>query len=134
MLFIFFFVAWAAILFYFGHLSTTHSWIIPIFAIGLGAPRWCQILWSCSNIGQYLPWAGGPVASAILGRGLWLWLGVLDSIQGIGFGMIILQTMARFHCSFALMAGQCIGAIATIVSYPLDITTVMHVLIVASDR
>jgi hypothetical protein len=116
MLLIFFIVIWAAVLFYFGHLSTTHSWIIPIFAIGLGAPRWCQILWSCSNIGQYLPWAGSPVASAILGRGLWLWLGVLDSIQGIGFGMIILQTMARFHCSFALMAGQCIGAIATIVS------------------
>ncbi|SMQ48893.1 unnamed protein product [Zymoseptoria tritici ST99CH_3D7] len=115
MLLIFFIVIWAAVLFYFGHLSTTHSWIIPIFAIGLGAPRWCQILWSCSNIGQYLPWAGSPVASAILGRGLWLWLGVLDSIQGIGFGMIILQTMARFHCSFALMAGQCIGAIATII-------------------
>lgn len=116
MLVLFFVIVWAGVLFYFGHLSVTHSWIIPIFAIGLGAPRWCQILWATSNIGQYLPWAGSPVASAILGRGLWLWLGVLDSIQGIGFGMIILQTMARFHCSFALMAGQCIGAIATIVS------------------
>ncbi|KAK4624114.1 Cell wall alpha-1,3-glucan synthase ags1 [Fulvia fulva] len=113
---LFFVVVWAGILFYFGHLSTTHSWIIPIFAIGLGAPRWCQILWATSDIGQYLPWAGGPVASAILGRSLWLWLGVLDSIQGIGFGMILLQTMVRFHCSFVLMAGQCIGAIATIIA------------------
>lgn len=113
---LFFVVVWAGILFYFGHLSTTHSWFIPIFAIGLGAPRWCQIFWATSNIGQYLPWAGGPVASAILGRSLWLWLGVLDSIQGIGFGMILLQTMVRFHCSFVLMAGQCVGAIATIIA------------------
>ncbi|KAK5013612.1 hypothetical protein LTR39_003561, partial [Cryomyces antarcticus] len=79
----FFFVAvWAALLFWFSQLSTTHSWILPLFAIGLGAPRWCQMLWSTSNIGAYLPWAGGPIASALLGRGLWLWLGVLDSLQG----------------------------------------------------
>ncbi|GIZ44984.1 hypothetical protein CKM354_000816800 [Cercospora kikuchii] len=113
---LFFVVVWIGVLLFFGYLSTTHSWIIPIFAIGLGAPRWCQILWSNSNIGQYLPWAGGPIASALLGRCLWLWLGVLDSIQGIGFGMILLQTMVRFHCSFALMAGQVIGAIATIIA------------------
>lgn len=113
---LFFVVVWVVLLFLFGHLTTTHSWFIPIFAIGLGAPRWCQILWSNSDIGQYLPWAGGPIASALLGRSLWLWLGVLDSIQGIGFGMIILQTMVRFHCSFALMLGQIVGAIATIVS------------------
>ena len=107
LLLIFFFViVWATILWFFGRLSTTHSWIIPIFAIGLGAPRWCQILWSTSDIGQYLPWAGGPIASALLGRGLWLWLGVLDSIQGVGFGMILLQTMVRFHCSFALSKFQ----------------------------
>lgn len=114
LLLLFFVVVWAGILLYFGHLSETHSWIIPIFAIGLGAPRWCQILWSCSNIGQYLPWAGGPIASAILGRSLWLWLGILDSMQGIGFGMMMLQTMVRFHCSFVLMAGQVVGAIATV--------------------
>ncbi|KAF2214124.1 glycosyltransferase family 5 protein [Cercospora zeae-maydis SCOH1-5] len=112
----FFVVVWIVVLLFFGYLSTTHSWIIPIFAIGLGAPRWCQILWSNSNIGQYLPWAGGPIASALLGRCLWLWLGVLDSIQGIGFGMILLQTMVRFHCSFALMTGQIVGAIATIIA------------------
>ena len=67
---LFFVVVWIGVLLFFGHLSSTHSWFIPIFAIGLGAPRWCQILWSNSNIGYYLPWAGGPVASALLGRAL----------------------------------------------------------------
>ena len=52
--------------------------------MGLGAPRWVQILWSTSNMGHYLPWAAGPVASAIAGRSLWLWLGVLDAVQGVG--------------------------------------------------
>jgi alpha-1,3-glucan synthase len=90
---LFFVLVWAAVLWYLGWLSKTHSWIIPIFAVGLGAPRWCQILWSTSGVGQYLPWAGSPVGSAMLGRALWLWLAVLDSLQGIGFGMILLQTM-----------------------------------------
>lgn len=35
-------------------------------------------------MGQYLPWTAGPVASAIAGRSLWLWLGVLDAVQGVG--------------------------------------------------
>jgi len=112
----FFVIVWALLLWWFSQLSTTHSWFIPIFAIGLGAPRWCQILWSCSNIGMYLPWAGSPVASALLGRGLWLWLGVLDSVQGIGFGMILLQTLTRFHITFTLVAAQVIGSVATILS------------------
>lgn len=80
----FFIVLWAAALWILGHLSRRHSWFIPIFAIGLGSPRWCQMMWSTSTIGYYIPWAGGPVASALLGRGLWLWLGVLDAIQGVG--------------------------------------------------
>lgn len=81
---LFFVVVWAAALWVFHVLSKRHAWFIPIFAIGLGAPRWAQILWATSNIGTYIPWAGGPVAGAILGRALWLWLGVLDSLQGIG--------------------------------------------------
>ncbi|KAG9707834.1 glycosyltransferase family 5 protein, partial [Aureobasidium melanogenum] len=113
---LFFVIIWALLLWWFSQLSTTHSWYIPIFAIGLGAPRWCQILWSCSNIGMYLPWAGSPIASALLGRGLWLWLGVLDSVQGIGFGMILLQTLTRFHITFTLVAAQVIGSVATILS------------------
>ena len=52
--------------------------------MGLGAPRWAQILWSTSNMGAYLPWAAGPIASGLAGRALWLWLGVLDAVQGVG--------------------------------------------------
>jgi alpha-1,3-glucan synthase len=50
-----FIFVWAAILFLFSRLSKTHTWILPIFAIGLGVPHWAQTLWLCSNIGFYLP-------------------------------------------------------------------------------
>lgn len=117
LLILFFFVGvWALILWYFSRLSVTHSWFIPIFAVGLGAPRWCQMLWSTSGVGAYLPWAGGPVLSALLGRGLWLWLGVLDSLQGIGFGMILLQTLTRFHITFTLIGAQVLGSVGTILA------------------
>ncbi|KAK5113286.1 hypothetical protein LTR85_010903 [Meristemomyces frigidus] len=113
---LFFVVFWAAILYYFAHLSTTHSWFLPLFAVGLLAPRWCQLWWGTSGMGTYLPWAGGPVASAVLGRCLWLWLGLLDTIQGVGIGMLLLQTMVRVHISWALMFGQVVGSIATIIA------------------
>ena len=113
---LFFFVfVWFVMLFGFASLSRHHSWILPIFAIGLGAPRWCQMLWGTSNIGLYVPW-GGQVWGAILGRGLWAWLGTLDAIQGVGFGMILLQTLARYHITFTLVSAQVIGSIATIVA------------------
>lgn len=114
---LFFGGVWAAFLWIFGTLSKDHSWILPVFAIGLGAPRWCQMLWGTSNIGQYVPWAGGgKVAGALVGRSLWLWLGVLDSIQGVGFGMILLQTLTRIHIAFTLIAAQVLGSIATMVA------------------
>ncbi|KAJ6102430.1 hypothetical protein N7486_004857, partial [Penicillium sp. IBT 16267x] len=113
---LFFIGVWAAALWVFYVFSKRHAWFIPIFAVGLGAPRWAQILWATSNIGTYIPWAGGPVAGAIFGRALWLWLGVLDSIQGVGFGMILLHTMTRFHVTFTLLAAQVIGSIATILA------------------
>jgi alpha-1,3-glucan synthase len=113
---LFFGFVWAGFLWIFGTLSKDHSWILPVFAIGLGAPRWCQMLWSCSNIGQYVPWAGGHVASALVGRSLWLWLGVLDALQGVGFGMILLQTLTRIHISCTLIAAQVLGSIATILA------------------
>jgi alpha-1,3-glucan synthase len=112
----FFVVLWAAILYVLMHVSAYHSWILPIFAIGLGAPRWCQMLWSTSSIGLYLPWAGGPIASALVSRSLWLWLGLLDTIQGVGFGMILLQTLTRIHIAFTLMAAQVVGSIAAILA------------------
>ncbi|KAG9248333.1 hypothetical protein BJ878DRAFT_564182 [Calycina marina] len=112
----FFVVIWTIILYFFIQLSKSHSWFLPVFAIGLGAPRWCQMLWGTSAVGQYLPWAGSAVASSLLGRCLWLWLGVLDAIQGVGFGMILLQTMTRFHITFTLIAAQVFGSIATILA------------------
>ena len=87
-----------------------------MFAIGLIAPRWAQILWATSNIGLYLPWTGGPLASALVGRSLWLWLGVLDAFQGVGFGMILLQTLTRLHIAYTLIGAQIFGSIATIVA------------------
>jgi alpha-1,3-glucan synthase len=117
LLVIFFFVIlWIGILYLFSRLSMSHSWILPMFAVALGAPRWCQIWWSVSNMGYYLPWAGGPVGSAILGRCLWLWLGVLDSLQGVGIGMLLLQTLTRFHITFALVFAQVVGSIGTIIN------------------
>ena len=74
------------------------------------------MFWSTSSIGLYLPWAGGPIASALVSRSLWLWLGLLDTIQGVGFGMIFLQTLTRIHVAFTLIAAQVLGSIATIVA------------------
>ena len=118
LLVLFFFVGvWAAFLGLFAQFSKSHSWILPLFAIGLGAPRWAQIWWGTSNIGLYLPWApGGIEGSAILSRSLWLWLGTLDAIQGVGLGMILLVTLTRIHVAFTLVVAQVLGSIATMVA------------------
>ncbi|KAF2667663.1 alpha-1,3-glucan synthase [Microthyrium microscopicum] len=113
---LFFVVIWMMFLFVFARLSAEHSWILPLFAIGLGAPRWCQMLWGTSSIGLYLPWAGGAVSSALTSRSLWLWLGLLDTIQGVGFGMIFLQTLTRIHVAFTLLAAQVLGSVSTILA------------------
>ncbi|OJJ32183.1 hypothetical protein ASPWEDRAFT_118157 [Aspergillus wentii DTO 134E9] len=111
----FFGFVWALFLFILSHLSKSHSWILPVFACGLGAPRWAQIWWGISGIGYYLPWtAGGATGGALISRCLWLWLGVLDSLQGLGFGMILLQTLTRMHICFTLIVSQVLGSIATI--------------------
>lgn len=110
---VFFVGVWSLMMFGFYRYSQHHSWLLPIFAIGLGAPRWAQMLWGIGGVGTYVPW-GGPVCGALLGRSLWLWLGVLDAVQGVGFGMILLQTLTRFYVVFALLAAQVIGSIATI--------------------
>ena len=73
------------------------------------------MLWGTSGIGLYLPWTGSPVAGALVGRTLWLWLGVLDALQGVGFGMILLQTLTRYHITFTLMCAQVLGSLSTIV-------------------
>ena len=114
---LFFVGVWAGLLWRLAILSKAHPWIVPVFAIGLGAPRWCQMLWGTSNIGLYVPWAGGsPLASALVGRSLWLWLGILDSLQNVGFGMMLLQTLTHMHISFTLIAAQVLGSWATILA------------------
>lgn len=52
------------------------------------------MLWGTSSLALYIPWAGsgGPY----LGISLWLWLGVLDAVQGVGLGMILLQVRVKF--------------------------------------
>lgn len=112
----FFIGVWAALLTIFSRASLRHSWILPMFAVGLGAPRWCQMLWATSGMGSWVPWAGSPLAGALAGRTLWLWLGTLDAIQGVGFGMILLQTLTRFHVVFSLVCAQVLGSVATIVA------------------
>ncbi|KAJ5179972.1 alpha-1-3-glucan synthase [Penicillium capsulatum] len=112
---VFFGVVWCVFLFIISKFSKKHSWFLPVFACGLGAPRFIQIWWGVSGIGYHLPWvAGGYTGAALASRSLWLWLGVLDSIQGLGFGVILLQTLTRVHMCFALIASQVIGSIATI--------------------
>lgn len=114
---VFFIGIWVAILAGFSKISETHSWALPIFAIGLGAPRWCQMLWGTSSYGLWVPWMpGGPVAGAIAGRSLWLWLGVLDAIQGVGFGMMLLNTLTRMHIAVTLITGQLIGTAVTMIA------------------
>ncbi|KAI4941950.1 hypothetical protein J4E91_010500 [Alternaria rosae] len=113
----FFVIIWAAFLFLFAKLSGSHSWFLPIFAIGLGAPRWAQMLWGVSGIGNWVPWMpGGPVAGALAGRSLWLWLGLLDAIQGVGFGMMLLQTLTRIHIAVSLVLAQILGTVVTMLA------------------
>jgi alpha-1,3-glucan synthase len=55
------------------------------------------MLWGTTFIGHSLPWAdiGEGVTriktGLLVGKSLWLWLGVLDAIQGVGLGMLLLQ-------------------------------------------
>jgi alpha-1,3-glucan synthase len=112
----FFAIFWAALLWLFSFLSKTHPWIVPLFAIGLGAPRWAQMLWGTSGIGLYLPWLGTAVLSALASRTLWLWLGLLDTIQGVGLGMVLLLTLTRQHVAATLIAAQVLGSGFTILA------------------
>lgn len=52
-------------------------------------------------------------ASTLLGRSLWLWLGVLDALQCVGFGMILLQTLTRIHISAALVGSPVLSSATT---------------------
>jgi alpha-1,3-glucan synthase len=112
---LFFVVIWSGALAILGRLTKQHSWIIPVFAIGLGTPRWCQMLWGISGIGHHIPWAGA-VGGALLSRSIWLWLGVLHALQDVGFGMILLMTLTRLHTAFVFIIAQVTGAFVTILA------------------
>ena len=110
----FFIVVWGVMMGILTYLSKTHTWLLPVFAVGLGAPRWCQMLWGTSSLALYIPWAGH--AGPYLGVCLWLWLGVLDAIQGVGLGLILLQTLSRLHVCATLAFAQVIGSICVMVA------------------
>jgi len=110
-------IIWGIMLFSFGKLCKKHSWVLPIFAMGLGSPRWCQIVWVTSRLGLFLPWLSSSVISSLVTRSLWLWLGVLDNIQGLGMGVMLLQTLTRHHASFVLVCAQIVGSIFAILGH-----------------
>ncbi|TFY55439.1 hypothetical protein EVG20_g9317, partial [Dentipellis fragilis] len=110
----FFVGVWSMLLAVLTYFAKTHTWLLPVFAVGLGTPRWCQMLWGTSSLALYIPWAGR--AGPYLGISLWLWLGVLDSIQGVGLGMILLQTLSRLHVCATLAFSQIIGSICVMVA------------------
>lgn len=119
--FFFFGIIWVALLVVIRYYTKTHTWAPVIFALGVIAPRYFAEFWAVSTIGFYLPWAGSPVASAILGRSLWLWLTVLDSLQSAGIGIMLLQTLIRDHVAFCLIVAQILGAVSTILAKALDL-------------
>jgi alpha-1,3-glucan synthase len=47
---------------------------------------------------------------------IWLWLGVLDAIQGVGLGMILLQTLSRLHVCATLAGAQLLGSVVVMVA------------------
>ncbi|KAK4686309.1 hypothetical protein P7C73_g3822, partial [Tremellales sp. Uapishka_1] len=114
MIAIFFIGVWGLLLGILIKYSKVHSWLLPVFAVGLGCPRWCQMFWAVSGLGLYIPWAGsaGPYVSCCL----WLWLGVLDAIQGVGLGMILLQTLSRLHVCATLAGAQLIGSAVVMIA------------------
>ncbi|KAG8892863.1 Cell wall alpha-1,3-glucan synthase ags1, partial [Tulasnella sp. 417] len=111
---VFFVFVWGILMYILTQFAKVHTWLLPVFAVGLGAPRWCQMLWGTSSLALYIPWAGN--AGPYLGTSLWLWLGVLDAIQGVGLGMILLQTLSRLHVCATLAFAQLIGCICVAVA------------------
>jgi alpha-1,3-glucan synthase len=110
---LFYVVLWSIAVLALARLSKRHSWLIPIFAISLGAPDWCQMLWGVSGMGNSIPWAGF-VEGALLSRSAWLWMGLLASLQNLGYGMMLMMTMTRLHITFVLVMSQMIGSCVTV--------------------
>jgi len=81
-----------------------------------GSSTFTQMLWAVSSVALYVPWAGG--AGPWISVALWLWLGVLDAVQGVGLGMILLQTLSRLHVCATLAISQMLGSVVVIVARP----------------
>lgn len=62
MVVIFFIGIWGLLMGVLIKYAKVHSWLLPVFAVGLGAPRWAQMFWGISGFGIYVPWGGvaGP--------------------------------------------------------------------------
>ncbi|KAI8924847.1 hypothetical protein BC831DRAFT_427395 [Entophlyctis helioformis] len=105
---------WGSILAALAVRSKVHSWLLPVFAVGLLSPRWAQMSWATSSTGSSLAWMG-PVGS-YLSLSLWLWLGVLDAVQAVGLLMMLMQTLTRMHVAGVLMLGQSVAAIAFMIA------------------
>jgi alpha-1,3-glucan synthase len=43
---VFFVGVWFIIIGILTYFSKTHTWLLAVFAVGLGAPRWCQVCWA----------------------------------------------------------------------------------------
>lgn len=114
MIAIFFLGVWGLVMGVLIKYAKVHSWLLPVFAVGLGAPRWCQMFWGISGLGLYVSWGG--VAGPYIGTCIWLWLGVLDAVQGVGLGMILLQTLSRLHVCATLAAAQLVGSIVVMIA------------------
>lgn len=113
--------------------SGSHGqWVLPIFSFGASLtihPRWAQTFWSISRTGLSLPWAQlpyvfrgrlllsySPFLSALLGRSLWLHLGMLDLLVGLGSGLALMQALPRQHVLFVSTVGQVLGAVGMMVA------------------
>jgi hypothetical protein len=69
--------------------------------------------WRCGSLYVSDAYSGrsfDSVADRTSGTCLWLWLGVLDALQGVGLGMILLQTLSRLHVCATLAGAQLLGS------------------------
>jgi alpha-1,3-glucan synthase len=119
MILFFYVFLWTCLLWVLGSQSQTHSWIVSVFSVGLVSPRWAQLFWVTSSLGTSLAWASQ--AGTFLSLSLFLWLGMLDSLQQIGFGMMLTQTLTRVHVAGCLMNVQVIGSIVLMISRWLNV-------------
>ncbi|WBW72795.1 prospore membrane alpha-1,3-glucan synthase Mok12 [Schizosaccharomyces osmophilus] len=116
LLLIFFIAVWIIVLYGIKFLSLNNVWFPVIFGLGLLCPRWCLEFWSSSGLGLNLPWAGR--IAPVLTKLIWLYLALWDGIQGIGIGVMLLQTLARDHVAFTLMLSQVVSSLTIMVAKP----------------